>query len=373
MSSTNARGSFNQFFNRRPNLKGIGKRTSFSLDLPVDLQSAAYPPVSAVSLETSLSRKNSIKTRDADRYFLYLPRNLSCCQLCADMIGQHVQKKVQLLNARLNQLEDLPDTPSDSASSSPDSSGLWLGGPHSSPSSPASPIERGNLQNSGYKSPERSSSILRKKKRAESFPAPQKREGRKVVRFADALGLDLENIRYMVKSDLPPSIPQSGFSDLRCSQMSLSSPYDIELVPYFTMPSLSSDFDNRVREQMVSLHSVTTADTTVYGIIALLNLTFHKNVFIRYTVNNWNSHHDVSASYIQGSTDGEIDKFAFNIFANPQDFSSQNHSLDFAVCYETQDGREFWDNNNDLNYRLKSKAKLSSFVSTNNHSWVHFL
>ncbi|XP_022256842.1 glycogen-binding subunit 76A-like, partial [Limulus polyphemus] len=256
---------------------------------------------------------------------------------------------------------------------SPDSCGLWLGGSHSPPSSPASPVERVNLQNSDYKSPERRSSILRKKKRADSFPAPQKREGRKVVRFADALGLDLESVRYMVKSDLPPSIPQSAFSDLRRPQLSLSSPYDIELVPNFTMPSLSSDFENRVREQTVSLHSVSTADTTVYGIVALMNLTFHKNVFIRYTVNNWNSHHDVNASYIQGSTDGEIDKFAFNIFANPQDLSSQSHSLDFAICYETQDGREFWDNNNNLNYSLKSKAKHQSFVSTNNHSWVHFL
>ncbi|XP_076370947.1 protein phosphatase 1 regulatory subunit 3C-like isoform X3 [Tachypleus tridentatus] len=306
-------------------------------------------------------------SKDTDRYYLYLPRNLSYCQLCADVIRQHVQKKVQLLSAKLNQL-NLSDSPYDSGCSSPESCGLWLGGSHTSLSFPDTSSEWTNGQSSSLK---KRSSILRKTKRAESFPPPpQKREGRKVVRFADALGLDLENVRYMMKNDLPPFIPSSAFTDLKQSQVNS---YDIELVSDFIMPSLSSSFTERVRDLAVSLHSVSTANTTVYGIVAVMNLTFHKNIFIRYTVDGWNSHHDVNATYIQGSSEGDVDKFSFNIFVCPQDLSTRNHSLDFAVCYQTQDGKEFWDNNNGLNYKLKCEPKRSSFVSNINHSWIHFL
>ncbi|XP_013780579.1 glycogen-binding subunit 76A-like isoform X2 [Limulus polyphemus] len=340
----------------------IGHRTSFSLDLPVDLQSTAYPSFATASpMEMTLSR-------DANRYYLYLPRNLSYCQLCADVIRQHVQKKVQLLSAKINQLENLPD---DSGCSSPESCGLWLGDSHTPSSFPGTSAEWTDGQSSTLKTHQRRSSILRKTKRAKSYPPPpQKREGRKVVRFADSLGLDLESVRYMMKSDLPPSIPLSAFSDLRRSQVSS---YDIELVPSFIMPSFSSNFTDRVRDLAVSLHSVSTANTTVYGIVAVLNLTFHKNIFIRYSVDNWNSHHDTSTTYIQGSSEGDIDKFSFNIFVSPQDLSTRNHSLDFAVCYQTQDGKEFWDNNNGLNYRLKCETKGPSFVSNIDHSWIHFL
>lgn len=213
--------------------------------------------------------------------------------------------------------------------------------------------------------------ILKKKMRAISFPAPR-REGKKVVRFADALGLELESIRYLVQRDLPKIVPSGTklHSDSPTSPIR-NVPKKIQLVPAFLVPSLSAMFMERLKRLKVSLHSVSTADSTVYGIISVVNLTFHKTVFVRYTVNDWMSYHDELATYLEGSSESDTDKFSFTLFCNPSDLCTTGHSLFFAVCYETEDGVCYWDNHGGKNYCIKCETREIPRVGS--HSWVHFL
>lgn len=216
--------------------------------------------------------------------------------------------------------------------------------------------------------------ILKKKMRAISFPAPR-REGKKIVRFADALGLELESIRYLVQKDLPKIVPSGtklNNTDTSPSPpLNPNAPRKIQLVPAFLVPSLSAMFMQRLKKLKVSLHSVSTADSTVYGIVSVVNLTFHKTVYIRYTVNRWKSYHDELAIYLDGSSDNDSDKFTFTLFCNPSDLYSRGHSLFFAVCYETAEGDSYWDNNDGKNYCIKCETKEIPVVGS--HSWVHFL
>lgn len=212
--------------------------------------------------------------------------------------------------------------------------------------------------------------ILKTKMRARSFPAPR-REGKKIVRFADALGLELESIRYLVQKDLPKIVPSGTKLHSDSPPPNPNAPRKIQLVPAFLVPSLSAMFIQRLKRLKVSLHSVSTADSTVYGIVSVVNLTFHKTVYVRYTVNEWMSYHDELATYLDGSSDSDTDKFTFTLFCNPSDLCTRGHSLFFAVCYETPEGDSYWDNNGGKNYCIKCEAKEIPVVG--NHSWVHFL
>lgn len=152
----------------------------------------------------------------------------------------------------------------------------------------------------------------------------------------------------------------------------------------FASPSLALSFAQRLEGQSVLLHSVTTAETTVYGTVSVVNLHFTKKVVVRYTFNEWATYVEREATYMLGSHDGRTDKFSFVIYARPEDFGAQKNNLAtaftaysqantfvassdessnsthprlyFALCFTTGDGRTFWDNNDGRNYCLNLTA-----------------
>ncbi|XP_054721611.1 protein phosphatase 1 regulatory subunit 3D-like [Uloborus diversus] len=341
---------------------GSQRQHSFSLDFPQNI----YDNDKLSRGLDSICFEEPLRSREEDRIFLYLPRNLSYCEVCSDVIRDHVQKKVRLLSNRLCQYDDVPPTPVDNSRVVFDV-GEESENENSEDQKSDSP-QCDDRRCQSVDRPGRIFPILKKKRRAISFPAPRK-EGKKIVRFADALGLELESIRYLVQKDLPKIVP-SG-TRLDSNSKPKSGGKKIQLVPAFLMPSLSVMFTERLRKLKVSLHSVSTADSTVYGIISVVNITFHKTIFVRYTVNTWVSYHDELATYLDGSSTEDTDKFSFTLFCTPSDLYSQGHSLFFAVCYETADGEAYWDNNGGKNYCIKCEAKEIPVIG--NHSWVHFL
>lgn len=92
---------------RRQWQTGIQRQQSFSLDVPQNI----YDNDKLSRGLDSFCVDERIRSRDEDRVFLYLPRNLSYCEVCSDVIRDHVQKKVRLLSARLCQYDDVPPTP----------------------------------------------------------------------------------------------------------------------------------------------------------------------------------------------------------------------------------------------------------------------
>ena len=55
------------------------------------------------------------------------------------------------------------------------------------------------------------------------------------------------------------------------------------------------------------------APFVIGGIVRVLNIDFNKSVMVRWTVNDWHSHNDTMATYVDGSSDGVTDKFSFRI------------------------------------------------------------
>ncbi|KFM81650.1 CBM21 domain-containing protein, partial [Stegodyphus mimosarum] len=206
---------------------------------------------------------------------------------------------------------------------------------------------------------------------------------KKIVRFADVLGLDLEAIRHFVKDDDAPIVPQSAFADLKVPTTSSSTPLlawnrssnaltptGCRFVPQFEQPGSDPHFLDKVRQQKVCLENAVINDLRVTGVIRVLNLGFEKLVLVRYTTTEWAVHTDLTADYVPSSCDGFSDKFSFNIHLP---HLSPGQRLLFAIKY-VANGQEFWDNNCGNNYILKCQAKSPDQDSTAGISgprWIH--
>jgi hypothetical protein len=184
---------------------------------------------------------------------------------------------------------------------------------------------------------------------------------KKIVRFADVLGLDLADVRTFL--DEIPKIPNSAYNDLRdvdiknsASESTLNTPLKLNdvkidkmLVPLFQQPGGQPDFLAKIRDNQVCLDSALVEDPlllTISGIIRVKNLDFHKTVHIRYTLDSWHTFADVQSTYVENSCDGFSDKFSFLIFANSL---SVGQKLEFAIRFQCK-GYQYWDNNNGKNY-----------------------
>lgn len=174
---------------------------------------------------------------------------------------------------------------------------------------------------------------------------------KKIVRFADVLGLDLADVKTFM--DEIPVIPKSAYDDLTGCDVQSSPPVKsqprlgaLTLVPLFQLPAEITD---KLETQNVCLESARVCDgvhVTVCGSVRVRNLDFHKTVHIRYTMNRWKTYTDLQATYVQGSCDGFSDRFQFVLYA-PAISSGQR--LELAVRFLCK-GQQFWDSNSGGNY-----------------------
>ncbi|XP_055529150.1 glycogen-binding subunit 76A isoform X2 [Wyeomyia smithii] len=177
---------------------------------------------------------------------------------------------------------------------------------------------------------------------------------KKIVRFADVLGLDLADVKTFV--DEVPKVPKSAYEDLEITldpqplqQISLGPRADRVLLPMFQQPGALPCFMDMVREKQVSLENAAVTDPitlTITGTVRVRNLDFHKSVYVRYSTDNWRSFSDLQASYVENSCDGFSDKFCFTIYGNSVQIGQR---IEMAVRFHCR-GQQFWDSNYDTNY-----------------------
>lgn len=206
---------------------------------------------------------------------------------------------------------------------------------------------------------------------------------KKIVRFADVLGLDLAAVRTFL--DEIPRIPNSAYSDLVfqkddlfqkdgspvCSKASSigngwgecylndnSRRYDSVLtsemmerilVPLFQQPGDMANFFDLVRERGVCLENVLVQNPmtlSIQGTVRVINFDFHKSVHIRYTLNSWQNFSDLQATYVPNSCDGFSDKFSFVLYYHTLSIGQR---LEFAIRFQCK-GMQYWDNNGGANY-----------------------
>ncbi|KAH8373357.1 hypothetical protein KR009_003031 [Drosophila setifemur] len=174
---------------------------------------------------------------------------------------------------------------------------------------------------------------------------------KKIVRFADVLGLDLADVKTFL--DEIPTIPKSAFEDLEILEseppLQLGPKSDKLLMPLFQQPGGLPTFLDAVREKQVSLENAAVSDNinqTISGSVRVRNLDFHKSVHIRYSLDGWRSYADLQANYVENSCDGFSDKFTFVLFGNSLHVGQR---LEFAVRFQCK-GQQFWDSNYGANY-----------------------
>ncbi|XP_034942743.1 glycogen-binding subunit 76A isoform X2 [Chelonus insularis] len=221
---------------------------------------------------------------------------------------------------------------------------------------------------------------------------------KKIVRFADVLGLDLADVRTFL--DEIPKVPNSAFSDLVYDQVfskdsspnfydnissrqsffrstsdsfSMSNNNSIKpdkmLVPLFQQPGGLPNFLDIVRDRQVCLENVIVQDPIsmcIEGTVRVRNLDFHKSVHIRYTLDSWKNFSDLQASYVNNSCDGFSDKFTFRLYCHSLKVGAR---LELAVRFQCK-GAQYWDNNLDSNYCfqcLPTSLPVSYIPITSSH------
>lgn len=192
---------------------------------------------------------------------------------------------------------------------------------------------------------------------------------KKMVRFADVMGLDLESVRHVMNQEQPPRIPASAMADLRIGmeeeRKDMGSRY---LDICFPQPGALENFMQRVMANKLCLENCIITDLSITGIVRVANIGYHKVVRVRYSINNWVTFYDVMASYVQKSCDGPTDRFSFTIVAPAA--VGPGSRIEFCVSFTVND-TVYWDNNDGQNYVILCYAKTTP--TDTEESWVHFV
>ncbi len=109
---------------------------------------------------------------------------------------------------------------------------------------------------------------------------------------------------------------------------------------------------DRVEELNVSLENVVKTQKGIIGMVAVKNISFCKEVFIRFSFDKWETWRETQAAFYKQEETREIDYFVF-VVSEKAACSNSQWKLDFAICYKVA-GKEYWDNNNQQNYEVLS-------------------
>lgn len=171
----------------------------------------------------------------------------------------------------------------------------------------------------------------------------------------------LEHVRHFLQVDKPLAV-SAGSSPVEThhhetefpfgSGGAVSSSHEWQI----SLPNFQSNASNRqhmpVRVERVFLSSDTT---NLVGCVAVHNLAYRKQVTVRFTLDDWKTTSEVNAEYNNNvrhkfTSDG-CDRFNFSIRLMDQ-ANLEKKIMFFCVRYDV-DGKQFWDNNDSVNYRVE--------------------
>ena len=203
---------------------------------------------------------------------------------------------------------------------------------------------------------------LRGKRRPSSMPGTPTYS--KAVHFQDN---SLEHVRTFLQVDRPIAVSAGSspvdvhtddeefpFSD---SDAGRQTPYEWEM----KLTNFPRDTYQRQALPARAEKIYLSADTkTLFGDIAVRNLAFHKVVIARFTLDYWKTTSEVVAEFNRDvrrpSLGDSCDRFTFEIKLE-EHANLENKTLFFCVKYQVS-GKEFWDNNNSMNYQVDFAKKF---------------
>lgn len=172
----------------------------------------------------------------------------------------------------------------------------------------------------------------------------------KRVSFADTTGGDLVDVKEFLAFDSDDEETSARWEEEEAKYRKAEKKPIYDVHPEFVSPS-GSALLQAVRKNKVEVEQVSSVDDeplAFCGIVRVLNVSFHKAVYIRSTMDNWATYFDHPAEYVQDSNDGDTDRFSFKLsFAPP--YITHGSRIEFVIRYETSDG-DYWANNSQMNY-----------------------
>ncbi|KHN75706.1 Protein phosphatase 1 regulatory subunit 3D [Toxocara canis] len=235
---------------------------------------------------------------------------------------------------------------------------------HLDSSSPCSPSSRSTASrdstcDSGFSSDDNSltrtpaKKLARTKSLRSALRTPTSSGPQKTVRFADALGLDLEQKTVYDADDWRDEEFGASLSlfSYPVAPLNLRRTTAIRLTTTNWSIRSEAEVSHLTRTQCVCLKSVDVIDTNVTGVVDVLNLAPEKQVCVRYTVDSWATFSEARAMYMESvGNDGAVDAFTFFI-AFPNDLPV-GAVCQFCIRY-TVNGTSYWDSNSGANYSLE--------------------
>lgn len=180
---------------------------------------------------------------------------------------------------------------------------------------------------------------------------------KKRVVFADDRGRPLTQVRVMSEpSNMPPLWKSAQLlsvtKDLHAE--AISTPWEA----LFQQPA--SDylaFRRKLDIDAVSLENVIIREfeQNIIGTVKVKNLAYDKQVIVRTSSDDWNTHEDVYCTFVEQPGNGPLvalvlyDTFKFKIT-----LPIKSDKIEFCVKYKIGN-EEYWDNNESKNYVLKKR------------------
>ncbi|XP_044032168.1 protein phosphatase 1 regulatory subunit 3G isoform X2 [Siniperca chuatsi] len=226
--------------------------------------------------------------------------------------------------------------------------------------------------------------FMKDRRRAKSLPAypaalldgVSGSNGRKRVKFADSMGLNLASVKHFSSLEEPqiPSKVLSRHTSFPPQQQDLlddlcqgfQSSLDTDRL-FACFPELR-EAERRVQQLRVCLEKVTITQFDVRGQIRVFTGCTDIEVGVRYTFNDWLSHVDAQALPVAADQPGLVgERFGFTVYTPP--FMDPSSAVHLAVYLKSEEG-EFWDNNEGQNYSLRYRCMpgTTPFVSAAFHA-----
>ena len=175
-------------------------------------------------------------------------------------------------------------------------------------------------------------------------------------------------------SDEIPIIPRRAFDDLnvimseyevgsrRHKQSFLPTPAapTISLVPMFNQPGREPHFLENVMDRKVCLENAfMVSPSAISGVVRVENISFHKSVTVKWTVDDWITVTETDCEYMQDRSKGNTDKFSFKLVVGSS--LPLGSRLKFCIKYHCEG--EHWDNNGGDNYVFQVRFFVVVVVS----------
>lgn len=183
---------------------------------------------------------------------------------------------------------------------------------------------------------------------------------------------DIEQVRHFLQVDRPIAVSANSSpvetyeedGEYPFDNRSKEPEWDIKLANF---PAIDT-YERQTMPVRVERIFLASDHKTLVGTVACANISFHKTVVARFTLDYWKTTSEVVAEYNHDvrkkQKDDGCDRFNFNIKLADQ-ANLESKTLLLCVRYQVN-GQEFWDNNNSINYQVDftkkpvQKAKGSS-------------